>query len=141
MAQSLPSQNQNPIKMKKVLAVLFIATTFLMPELSAQETKVKKGIGYVDGRECLKVIGEATNVTYSSLAGDELIILKYLEYRGDRYTEIIFLNEEFSFTCTSYGFTKKLLFKKLVEHGVIADCKLDAEKARNFALKYHENIW
>ncbi len=89
--------------MKKLLPAIIIATTFLMPNLSAQVAKVKKGIGYVDGRECLKVRGEATNVTYSTLEGDELVILKYLEYRGDRYTEIIFLNEEISFTCSSYG--------------------------------------
>ncbi len=127
--------------MKNIALALLLMLFGLSTQLKAQQTKIKKNIAYVDGTECLKVKSEATNVTYSNLEGDEIIILKYLEYRGDRYTEIIFLNEEISFTCTSYGFTKKLLFKKLVEHGVISNCEVDEEKARNFALKYHENIW
>jgi hypothetical protein len=123
------------------LFLTLIITLSALSSLHAQKVRIKGSSVFIDTTECLKLLAEPTHITYYNLSGEALFILKFAKHYGKPYTEVIFLNEGISFTSVSYTFTKKLLVKKMTEHGVINDCKLDAKKAEVFALTFQEPLW
>jgi hypothetical protein len=108
----------------------------------SQEIKIKNDIVLIDGKECLKISGDANNVSISDLDGNEIIFLKFIHESkyGSLYNKITFLDKKLSFTSKSYIFTKKLLIKKLLSDKTLNECKLDSEKVEKFVLKYDENV-
>jgi len=97
----------------------------------------------VDGIECLKVNDrDPNNISFLDLKGTELFFLKFIHNSqyGSLYTKITFLNQKLTMTATSYGFTKKILVKKLVADGTLANCALIPAKVESFVLKYDENV-
>ncbi len=110
--------------------------------MNAQKIKIKSKIVYVDGKECLKISGDANNVTFSDLDGNEIFFLKFI--RNTRYaplyTKITFFDQDVSLTSSSYIFNKKNLTKKLLADGTLKDCLLVAEKVKRFVQKYDENV-
>jgi len=124
--------------MKKLIFIAFLS--LMAFTVNAQKVKIKKGIVYVDGKECLKVGGDANNVSFSTLDGEEIIFLKFIRKYGDLYNKVVFLDQKISFTSTSYIFGKKLLIKKLLEDGTLKDCGLVADKVERFAMKFDEDV-
>jgi hypothetical protein len=126
--------------MKKNILTL----TFLLIGLLgfSQDIKIDDDIVFIDGQECLKISGDANNVSISDLEGNELIFMKFIHNSrfGSVYNKITFLDQKLSFTSQSYVFTKKLLIKKLLEDNTLNECKLDPEKVERFVLKYDEDV-
>ena len=125
--------------MKKIIVVLLL----LIANIGfSQDIKIKKDIVYVDGKECLKIGGDANNVSFYDLEGNEIIFLKYIHNSkyGSLYNKITFLKQKKSFTSQSYIFTKNLLMKKLIGDKTLINCLLDEDKIENFITKYDENI-
>ena len=108
----------------------------------SQDIKIDDDIVLIDGQECLKICGDANNVSISDLEGNEIIFMKFIHNSryGSVYNKITFLDQKLSFTSQSYIFTKKLLIKKLLEDNTLKECKLDPEKVERFVLKYDENV-
>lgn len=108
----------------------------------SQEIKIKDDIVLIDGKECLKIGGDANNVSISDLEGNEIVFLKFIHNSkyGPLYNKITFLDKKLSFTSKSYIFSKKLLIKKLLADKTLNECKLDSEKVEKFVMKYDENI-
>lgn len=126
--------------MKKIILTLSL---FLISLVSfSQEIKIKDDIVSIDGKECLKIGGDANNVSISDLEGNEIIFLKFIHNSkyGSLYNKITFLDKKLSFTSKSYIFTKKLLIKKLLADKTLSECKLDSEKVEKFVMKYDENV-
>ena len=119
-------------------AVLFVITNLAL----SQEVKIKKDIVYVDDKECLKIGGDANNVSIYDLEGNEIIFLKFIHNSkyGSVYNKVTFINQKKSFTSQSYVFTKSLLIKKLLSDKTLINCVLDDAKVENFVMKYDENI-
>lgn len=108
-----------------------------------QDIVFKKDIISVDGKECLKVNDrDPNNISFMDLAGNEIFFLKFIHNSkyGTLYTKTVFLNQKLTMTVMSYGFTKKLLVKKLLADGTLANCSLVPAKVETFVLKYDENI-
>lgn len=124
----------------KILFILFITIgTFV----SAQNITIKKDIIFLDEKQCLKVTSsDPNNVSISDLDGNEIIFLKFIHNSryASLYNKITFLEQGLTFTSQSYIFNKKLLIKKLIEGGVLNNCKLDENKLKIFVMKYDENI-
>lgn len=126
--------------MKKILffvAILFTTLAF------SQEVDFKKGVVYVDGKECLKYDStDPNNVSFSDLEGNEIFFLKFIHNSryGSVYNKITFIDQKLTFTSQSYVFSKKLLIKKLLADKTLLECKLDAEKVEKFVIKYDENV-
>ncbi|MEY2703656.1 MAG: hypothetical protein RLY43_2295 [Bacteroidota bacterium] len=108
----------------------------------SQEIKIKDDIVSIDGKECLKIGGDANNVSILDLEGNEIIFLKFIHNSkyGKLYNKVTFLDKKLSFTSMSYIFTKKLLIKKLLDDKTLNECKLDSEKVEKFVMKYDENV-
>ena len=108
----------------------------------SQDIKIDDDIVLIDGQECLKISGDANNVSISDLEGNEIIFMKFIHNSryGSVYNKITFLDQKLSFTSQSYVFTKKLLIKKLLEDNTLKECKLDPEKVERFVLEYDENV-
>ena len=125
--------------MKKNL-FLFIFLTFSI--VYCQDIQIKKDVVYVDGKECLKTSGDASNVSFLDLNGNEIIFLKFIHNSkyGALYNKITFLDQNISFTSKSYIFNKKILMKKLLNDKTLNNCQLDDEKVGKFAIKYDENV-
>lgn len=119
-----------------LLGCLFAQTSF------GQDIDIKKGVVIIDGKPCLKVDGDANNVSFMDLAGNELFFLKFIHNSkyGPLYTKTTFLAQRLTMTSISYGFTKKLLLKKLLADGTLTDCTLVPAKVESFVLKYDEQV-
>ncbi|MFN8283784.1 MAG: hypothetical protein U0U67_11260 [Chitinophagales bacterium] len=126
--------------MKKISLILALLCTTIIG--FSQEIDIKKGIVFIDGKECLKVNSDPNNVAFSDLQGNEIIFLKFIHDSkyASLYVKVTFLDQKISFTSKSYIFTKKLLIKKLLEDGTLTDCKIVSEKAERFVLKYDEAV-
>ena len=125
------------------MKTLYLVVAFLITNsLFSQEIKIKKDVVYVDGKECLKIDGDANNVSFYDLEGNEIIFLKFIHNSkyGEIYNKITFLKQKKSFTSKSYIFTKNLLIKKLINDKTLIDCQLDDEKVENFVMKYDEDV-
>lgn len=129
-----------PVMIKKMLIVI---TVLFSITVTAQEINFKKGVVFVDGKECLRYDDSDPNhITISDLDGNELVFLKFIHNSkyGDVYNKVTFIGQKVSFTSQSYIFSKKLLVKKLLADKTLTDCKLDPAKVETFVLKYDENI-
>lgn len=127
--------------MKKLL----LSSLFALAGHSAfcQDIVFKKDIISVDGKECLKVNDhDPNNISFMDLAGNEIFFLRFIHNSkyGALYTKTTFLNQKLTMTVMSYGFTKKLLVKKLLADGTLVNCSLVPAKVENFVLKYDENV-
>ncbi len=124
---------------KNILTLSFLLISLLG---FSQVIKIDDDIVLIDGQECLKISGDANNVSISDLEGNEIIFMKFIHNSrfGSVYNKVTFLDQKLSFTSQSYIFTKKLLIKKLVEDNTLKECKLDPEKVERFVLKYDENV-
>ena len=124
---------------KNILTLSFLLISLLG---FSQDIKIDDDIVLIDGQECLKISGDANNVSISDLEGNEIIFMKFIHNSrfGSVYNKITFLDQKLSFTSQSYIFTKKLLIKKLLEDKTLNECKLDPEKVERFVLKYDENV-
>ncbi len=128
--------------MKKVVLLLIFSLAFTLNGL-CQDITFKKNIVLIDGKESLKVDDrDPNNVSFIDLAGNELFFLKFIHNSkyGTLYTKTTFLNQKLTFTAQSYGFTKKLLLKKLLADGTLANGALIPDKVERFVLKYDEKI-
>lgn len=126
--------------MKKVVLLLLF---FNAVSVFSQDVNFKKGIVYVDGKECMKFDSDATNVTFQNMNGDDIMILKYLRPDGSQsslYTKVIFIESHQELTSRSYIFTKKILVEKLLKSNALQDCALNEEKVRTFVMKFDEKI-
>lgn len=126
--------------MKKALLLLVFLNSFA---IFSQDVNLKKGIVYVDGKECMKYDSDATNVTFQNMNGDDMIILKYLRPDGTQeslYIKVIFIESHQEFTSKSYIFGKKGFVEKLLKSNTLVDCALNEEKVGTFVLKYDEKI-
>ena len=126
---------------KKLLLSLFVLA--ISQKAFCQDIIFKKDVISVDGKECLKVNDrDPNNVSFMDLAGNEIFFLKFMHNSryGPLYTKITFLNQKLTLTSMSYGFTKKLLVKKLLADGTLTNCVLIPAKAESFVLKYDEKI-
>jgi len=126
--------------MKKALLFLLFLNSFA---IFSQDVNFKKGIVYVDGKECMKYDSGATNVTFQNMNGDDIMILKFLRPDGTQsslYVKVIFIESRQELTSKSYIFTKKLLVEKLLKSNALQDCALNEEKVGNFVLKFDEKI-
>ncbi|GAB3846139.1 hypothetical protein GCM10028822_05720 [Hymenobacter terrigena] len=124
---------------------LTLSASFILMSHAAfcQDIVFKKDIVSVDGKECLKVNDrDPNNISFMDLQGNEIFFLKFIHNSkyGNLYTKITFLNQKRSMTSMSYGFTKKILVKKLLADGTLTNCALVPEKVENFVLKYDENV-
>lgn len=128
--------------MKIKYLLLLFAFIFTTGFVHAQKIKIKKKIVYIDGEKCLEIGGDANNVSFFDLDGNEIIFLKYIRDSryADLYTKVTFLDKKISFTSKSYIFTKKLLIKKLLSDRTLKDCQLNQDKVENFVLKFDENV-
>lgn len=126
---------------KKLLSILFFSL-LAMGIAKAQKIKIKKGIVYIDGTECLKVSGDATSLTFSNLEGEEIIYVKYFHSNNhtSTYNTVRFLEQEQELSSATISFTKKYLVKKLIETGALKDCSLNDERVEKFILRYDEGI-
>lgn len=124
---------------KNILTLSFLLISLLG---FSQDIKIDDDIVLIDGQECLKISGDANNVSISDLEGNEIIFMKFIHNSrfGSVYNKVTFLDQKLSFTSQSYIFTKKLLIKKLLEDNTLMECKLDPEKVERFVLKYDENV-
>ncbi|WP_284652042.1 hypothetical protein [Flavobacterium terrisoli] len=124
---------------KKFLLLSFFLLSFTA---FSQEIKIDNDIVTIDGKPCLKIEGDANNVSFLDMDGNELFFLKFIHNSkyGRVYNKITFLDQKLTFTSQSYVFTKKLLIKKLLADKTLVDCKLDPDKVERFVLKYDENI-
>jgi hypothetical protein len=124
---------------------LFLLALFVLISHVAicQDIVFKKDVITVDGKECLKVNDrDPNNVSFMDLEGNEIFFLKFIHNSkyGSLYTRVTFLNQKLTMTSMSYGFTKKILVKKLLLDGTLANCTLVPAKVENFVLKYDEKI-
>ena len=111
--------------------------------LLARKLFFKKGVVFVEGKECLKYDStDPNNVSFSDLEGNEIFFLKFIHNSryGSVYNKITFIDQKLTFTSQSYVFSKKLLIKKLLADKTLFECKLDAEKVEKFVMKYDENV-
>jgi len=128
------------INMKYILVIFFLGVSFLG---FSQDIDFKKGIIYVDGKECMKYDSDANTVTFQNLNGDDIMILKFMRPDGSQaslYTKVIFIESRQEFTSQNYIFTKKNLVEKLIKSKAITDCVLIEDKVANFILKYDEKV-
>lgn len=126
--------------MKKVLLLLLLLISI---SVFSQDVNFKKGIVYVDGRECMKFDSDANNVTFQDMNGDDIMILKYLRPDGSQsslYSKVIFIESHQELTSKSYIFSKKLLVEKLLKSNALQNCALNEEKVRTFVMKFDEKI-
>ena len=126
--------------MKKVLLLLLLLISI---SVFSQDVNFKKGIVYVDGKECMKFDSDANNVTFQDMNGDDIMILKYLRPDGSQsslYSKVIFIESHQELTSKSYIFSKKLLVEKLLKSNALQNCALNEEKVRTFVMKFDEKI-
>lgn len=118
----------------------FLTTLLFLMSISlfSQEVDFKKGIVYIDGKECLKYESETNNVSFQDLNGNDIMVLKFLREYGTVYTEVIFFESKQRFSSRTYIFTKKSLIEKLIKSNTLFDCKIDADKVKIFVQKYDE---
>ena len=126
--------------MKKLLSIVLFLNAFI---LFGQDINFKKGIVYVDGKECMKYDSDATTVSFQNMNGDDIMVLKFI--RPDRsqaslYTKVVFIESHQELTSQSYIFTKKTLVEKLLKSNALVDCTLNENKVRTFVLKYDEKV-
>ena len=120
--------------MKKILFAIFIFCSCLS---FGQDINFKKGIVYIDGKECLKYDNDGTNITFQNLNGDDIVYIKYLRPDGTQqslYTKVIFVEAKQELTSKSYIFTKKALIEKLLKSNVLVNCQIVQDKVENFVL-------
>lgn len=107
---------------------------------NAQKVKFKKGVVYVDGKECLKyeTASASTEIYIYDLDGNEIIF--YQRNRDGLYgTKIVFTEIDVELE-NDYAYGKSGLIKKLILNKVLSsDCALDEEKAKSFAKKFDQN--
>jgi hypothetical protein len=126
--------------MKQILFIFLLSFSFLG---FSQDIDFKKGIIYLDGKECMKYDSDSNTVTYQNLNGDDIMILKYMRPDGSQsslYTKVIFIESHREFTSQNFIFTKKSLIEKLIKSNVLVGCVLNDEKLENFILKYDEKV-
>ncbi|WP_452232512.1 hypothetical protein [Lacinutrix sp. MEBiC02595] len=127
------------MKLKHILTVLILMLSISM--MQAQKIKIKKGVIYVDGTECLSTEGYPVKTSFYDLDGEEIIFMKYLETkRGESYAKVTFLDEKLSLTSKSIIFTRKMLLRRLLASKVIENCKLNPDKIARFILKFDEQV-
>lgn len=129
--------------MKKITLLLLMLMSIGI--LQAQKIKFKKGIVFIDGKECLKYdSSDPNNVVISNLEESQTVYLKFIRtgigQNGGLFTKIIFAEQNKSFTSRSYIFTKKLLINKFLTDGILNDCIFDISKVDTFIMRYDENI-
>lgn len=126
--------------MKKKSTVLLLLLSILG---FSQDIKLKKGIVYIDGQECLKYETEGNNVSFQNLDGDDIIAIQYLRPDGTQeslYNKVIFLEYQQELTSKDYIYTKKSLVERLLKSKVLENCTLNEEKLQSFILKYDEKV-
>ncbi|MCW3125920.1 MAG: hypothetical protein JWO03_1578 [Bacteroidetes bacterium] len=134
------------LKMKTIkMKTHLLALISLMMSMTAysQVITFKAKVVSIDGTECLKIKdSDPNNVSFTDMEGHEVIFLKYIHNSryGSLYNRVIFMDLKKSLTTKSYIFTQKLLIKKLINDGVIKDCKLVPGAVESFIMKYDENI-
>jgi hypothetical protein len=127
--------------MKKILLILLLFVTGNVA--FSQDFDIKKNVVYIDGKECLKFhVSDPNNVSLLDMDGHEIIFMKYIHNTpyATVYNKITFLDQKMSFTSKDYIYTKKLLIKRLLNEGIIKDCKLNVEKVESFVMKFDENV-
>lgn len=127
------------MKLKYCLSVFLLM--FAMNIMQAQKIKIKKGVIYVDGENCLSTEGYPVNTSFYDTDGEEIIFMKYLETKkGETYAKVTFLDQKLSLTSKSIVFTRKMLLRRLLASKVIENCKLNPEKVERFILKFDEQV-
>ena len=126
--------------MKKTILLLVFLNSF---SIFSQDINFKKGIVYIDGKECMKYDSDATTVSFQNMNGDDMMVLKFI--RPDRsqaslYTKVVFIESHQELTSQSYIFTKKTLVEKLLKSNALVDCTLNEDKVKTFVLKYDEKV-
>lgn len=124
------------IKCSLTTLMLLVATmTF------AQDVNLKKGIVYVDDKECLKYEGkENPGYTFTNQAGDELFFIGFAsDYKGT-YWRVTFLKQKTKMTYRVAFISKKAFIQRMVKDGLLNNCNLNEEKLENFIAKYNERI-
>lgn len=108
---------------------------------NAQDVDLKKGVMYLDGKECLKYDGkEVPGYTFTNLAGEELFFIGFAKDYSGTYWRLTFLKQK---TKLSYRYafaSKKAVLAKMVKDGVLSNCTLNEEKIENFIAKYDEHL-
>ena len=126
--------------MKKALVILLFLSSFAV---FSQDINFKKGIVYIDGKECMKYDSDGGNITFQNMNGDDMMIIKYLRPDGTQqslYTKVIFIESRQELTSKNYIFTKKALVEKLLKSNALENCALNDEKVANFVLKFDEKV-
>lgn len=126
--------------MKFLFTVTFLICSTILP--TAQEVQTKKGIVYIDEKECLKYDGgDVPGVTYSTNSGEELFFIGYArDYAGGTYWKVTFLKDKQTMNYRVNFVSKKAFLTKLAKEKLLKDCTLDQEKIATFIAKYNENI-
>ena len=126
--------------MKKALLFLLFLNSF---SIFSQDVNFKKGIVYIDGKECMKYESDAVNVSFQNMNGEDIMILKYIrpdDTQDSLYIKVIFVESHQEFTSKSYIFSKKGLVEKLLKSNTLVDCALNEDKVATFVLKYDEKV-
>jgi len=126
--------------MKLIVAIVFICISSFS---FSQEVKLKKGIVYIDGIECMKYDVDTNFTTFSNMNGEEIMYIQYVkpETAGiEIYTKVGFTATEEYFTTVSFLYWKKDLIVNLLKSNAIVDCKLVPEKLKHFILKNDEKV-
>jgi len=131
------------MKMKKIILLFILLMSIGL--VQAQKIKFKKGIVYIDGKECLKYDStDPNNVEISNLDDTQTIFLKFIRTgKGPNdglYTKVTFVEQNKSLTSQSYIFTKKLLVKKLIKNGVLKNGEFNPAKIDKFIMRYDEKV-
>lgn len=130
--------------MKKITLLLLIAMICSISSSYGQKTKVKikKGIVFVEGKECLNIASSWGECTLIDKEGNDILHCQWF-LKTDfhpAYRKIIFLREKVTITNYSTPFSKKNLIQNLIASKVLVDCEFNPENIDWFALKYDEEI-
>lgn len=127
--------------MKNSIAFFLLLLTF--NSMNSQDIKFKKGILYVDEKECMKYDDDGNVVTFQNLNGDDIISIQYLRPDGTQqslYCKVLFFDYKKEFTSQNYIYTKKLLIERMLKSKLLENCNFNEDKIDNFILKYDEKV-
>lgn len=103
----------------------------------SQDIAIKKHVVSIDGKACLKYVSvNRTTSSLQTLDGKELLKITWTSHPSPGYVEIMFTEERTTLKST-YGYTYKLLIKRLIREGVLVDCKLVSDQVRRFVSSHY----
>lgn len=108
--------------------------------------KLKKGIVYVDGTECLKYDrSDPNDIVISTLDDSQTMYVKYIhgsKYvpEGKSYIKIIFVESRKSMTTATKGWWPKHIVENMIKMKVLENCRITESAIDKFIFRFDENV-